>query len=196
VLFDTAGHEEYEQLRVQAYVNTHIFIMAFPLYVGNDIVIDSLRTKWVPEIRRHRPEVPFILLGVLTPDDKTPEESRLKLGTYMSAGSGLAKELGALKYMECHTNETVSGVQEVLQAVGLLHSIREEIGIANAMDRRLTSPWQPLRKETRNGNPGKCSGVDVVELICFEVSWCGNSSSRTGDKHLRKTHTLAYLCTG
>ena len=60
-LFDTAGQEEFDSLRVLAYPHTDIFllcycVLSFPSY-------RNVKEKWVPEIRRHCPSAPIILVG-------------------------------------------------------------------------------------------------------------------------------------
>lgn len=90
--------------------------MCFPLHTRNDVDVDNLRAKWVPEIRYHCPGVPFILVGVIYPD-KLPKRCHVKLGTKVREGEKLAEELGALKYLECDTVVTLAGVQEVLKEV-------------------------------------------------------------------------------
>ncbi|EXJ89931.1 hypothetical protein A1O3_02998 [Capronia epimyces CBS 606.96] len=121
-LLDTAGQEDYDRLRPLSYPQTDVFIMCFPLstHPRNDMIIDNLRTKWVPEIRHFCPHAPFLLVGVLDTDDELWESYRVALGTKLGEGEKLAKELGALEYLECDPIVTMAGVQEVFKTVRFL----------------------------------------------------------------------------
>ena len=55
---------------------------------------ESARTKWFPEIRRHVPNAPFVLVGTRT-DLRNDEAQQLK------DGRNMAKRLGAALYIEC-----------------------------------------------------------------------------------------------
>ncbi|KAH3764889.1 small G-protein [Pelomyxa schiedti] len=65
-LWDTAGGEEYDRLRPLCYFGTSIFLVCFS--VANPTSFERVRTKfqtfkWYPEISRHCPGTPFILVG-------------------------------------------------------------------------------------------------------------------------------------
>ena len=60
-LFDTAGQEDYDNLRKLAYNDTDIYIICFS--VVNEDSFRNVETRWVPEIRKYSPLVPFILVG-------------------------------------------------------------------------------------------------------------------------------------
>ena len=65
-----------------------------------------MKTKWVPEVRHHCPEVPILLVG--TKMDlrsnmdtlKKLEEKGLAL-VRTEQGNTVAKEVGAIEYLEC-----------------------------------------------------------------------------------------------
>ena len=62
-LFDTAGEEDYERLRLLAYPNTDVILVCFS--ITNPDSFDNVRRKWIPEIKANgeRTQVPFILVG-------------------------------------------------------------------------------------------------------------------------------------
>jgi GTPase SAR1 family protein len=67
---------------------------------------ENVRTKWYPEISHHAPNTPIILVGTkldLREDRETIEklrEKRMSVITYPQ-GLQMAKEVGAMKYLEC-----------------------------------------------------------------------------------------------
>ena len=65
-LWDTAGQEDYERLRILAYEGVDVVIMAFSLVNKNSF--DNISDKWLPEYRQHLSGVP-----VRTSVDKAPE---------------------------------------------------------------------------------------------------------------------------
>ncbi|KAF6768419.1 hypothetical protein AHF37_10008 [Paragonimus kellicotti] len=103
-LFDTAGQEDYDRLRPLGYARTDIFLVCFS--VVNPASFENVRDKWVPEIMYHCVKVPFLLVGTQTDlrDDKTTVNimrSNKQSFITQEQGERLAKELKAVKYLEC-----------------------------------------------------------------------------------------------
>ncbi|XP_038155108.1 rho-related GTP-binding protein RhoG-like isoform X2 [Cyprinodon tularosa] len=67
---------------------------------------DNIRLKWKPEVSQHCPKVPILLLGTkkdLRGDEETVKmlkEQGMTVCTYQQ-GDILAKQIRAVKYMEC-----------------------------------------------------------------------------------------------
>lgn len=103
-LWDTAGQEDYDRLRPLSYPQTDIFLICFSMVSPTSF--ENVRTKWYPEISHHAPGTPIILVGTkldLRDDRDTIEklkEKRMAPITYMQ-GVQMAKEIGAVKYLEC-----------------------------------------------------------------------------------------------
>jgi small GTP-binding protein len=103
-LFDTAGQEDYDRLRPLAYPETNIFIVCFATISPNSL--NNVRENWVKEISHYCPKTPFILVGTKTDlrdDPKTIEnlqKNQQKPITF-AQGESAAKELKAVKYLEC-----------------------------------------------------------------------------------------------
>jgi len=60
-LWDTAGQEEYERLRILSYPNTDVFLVCYA--VDNPTSFSNLMTKWIPEVRHYCPRAPIVLAG-------------------------------------------------------------------------------------------------------------------------------------
>uniref|UniRef100_A0A6B2LJL0 Uncharacterized protein n=1 Tax=Arcella intermedia TaxID=1963864 RepID=A0A6B2LJL0_9EUKA len=116
-IWDTNAYEEgYERLRPLAYPQTDVFLCVFS--VANLSSFENVRVKWVPEVSHHCPWVPVVLVGNkvdLRGDLKTVGELLEKhSGGPVSCEQGveMAKEIGAVKYLECSALTQV-GLREV-----------------------------------------------------------------------------------
>ncbi|XP_030629326.1 ras-related C3 botulinum toxin substrate 1 isoform X1 [Chanos chanos] len=127
-LWDTAGQEDYDRLRPLSYpqtvlslqltlnnqtdiTNVHhdsnaidVFLICFSLV--SPASFENVRAKWYPEVRHHCPNTPIILVGTkldLRDDKDTIEKLKEKKLTPITYPQGLAmaKEIGAVKYLEC-----------------------------------------------------------------------------------------------
>ena len=133
-LFDTAGQEAYDRLRPLSYPNTSVFLVCFniihPPSFGN------VQEKWVPEIKHHCPNIPFLLVGTQV-DLRNDEATQLKLAknkekpVSKEAGEAMAKNLNAAKYLECSAL-TREGIKNVFDEV-ILHHL--DCGKANVKKR-------------------------------------------------------------
>ena len=54
-LLDTAGTAAYDLLRPLSYPQTSIIILCFSVVSKNPLELESVKSKWVPEIRKHMP---------------------------------------------------------------------------------------------------------------------------------------------
>ena len=60
-LWDTAGQEGFERMRILSYENTNCFIVCFS--VADMVTFDNVGYKWLEELRQHRPEAKILLVG-------------------------------------------------------------------------------------------------------------------------------------
>jgi cell division control protein 42 len=103
-LFDTAGQEDYDRLRPLSYPQTDVFLVCFS--VTSPASFENVREKWFPEVHHHCPGVPCLIVGTQT-DLRDDPSVREKLGKQKMSpvrkedGERMAKELGAVKYVEC-----------------------------------------------------------------------------------------------
>lgn len=103
-LFDTAGQEDYDRLRPLSYPQTDVFLVCFS--VTSPASFENVREKWFPEVHHHCPGVPCLIVGTQT-DLRDDQQVREKLAKQKMSpvrkedGERMAKELGAVKYVEC-----------------------------------------------------------------------------------------------
>ncbi|NXD70273.1 RHOG protein, partial [Eolophus roseicapillus] len=114
-LWDTAGQEEYDRLRTLSYPQTNVFVICFS--IGSPSSYANVRHKWHPEVSHHCPNVPVLLVGTkrdlrndLETVKKLKEQSLAP--TTPQQGTSLAKQIGAVKYLECSALNQ-EGVREV-----------------------------------------------------------------------------------
>ncbi|XP_062517541.1 rho-related GTP-binding protein RhoA-B-like isoform X2 [Corticium candelabrum] len=60
-LFDTAGHTAYDRLRPLSYPDCDVVLVCFDLSQPGGI--KEVEAKWIPELDKFCPHVPFILVG-------------------------------------------------------------------------------------------------------------------------------------
>ncbi len=143
-IFDTAGQEEYDRLRSLLYPDMDIAIVVFSLAEKDSELkssLENVKTKWVPEIKHFRSDVPFVLVGtkkdlrdqfILNPSKvpeiksitrkekgeelkKSSQKSKSHLNDF-AVGQRFADSVGASKYMECSAL-TLSGLKDVFDEV-------------------------------------------------------------------------------
>eukprot|EP01129_Flabellula_baltica_P014863 TRINITY_DN7255_c0_g1_i1.p1 TRINITY_DN7255_c0_g1~~TRINITY_DN7255_c0_g1_i1.p1 ORF type:complete len:229 (+),score=22.10 TRINITY_DN7255_c0_g1_i1:68-688(+) len=118
-LWDTAGQEEYNRLRVLCYPKTDIFMICFS--VVSPTSFDNVKQKWFPEIAHHCPDTPYVLVGTkidLRGDEAEVNRLMVDGERPLTRGQGedLAEEIGAEGYAECSAL-TKDGVTELFEMV-------------------------------------------------------------------------------
>jgi len=103
-LWDTAGQEDYDRLRPLSYPGTDVFLLCFSLI--NPTSFANVKSKWWIEVSHHCPNAKLILIGTKMDlkDDRDVLEGLRKKGLSPVSGAEgeqLARDIGALKYMEC-----------------------------------------------------------------------------------------------
>ncbi|GMM38381.1 Rho family GTPase [Saccharomycopsis crataegensis] len=103
-LFDTAGQEDYDRLRPLSYPSTDVFLVCFS--VISPPSFENVKEKWFPEVHNHCPGVPCLIVGTqidLRQDPLIIERLQRQRLNVISVESGvrLAKELKAVRYVEC-----------------------------------------------------------------------------------------------
>jgi len=114
-LWDTAGQEDYDRLRPLSYPQTDVFLVCFSVISNSSF--ENVKTKWVPEIQHHAPNVPILLVGTksdLRKDDNTIKQlnSRQQSMVTVESAQRMAKEIGAVNFLECSAL-TQEGLKQV-----------------------------------------------------------------------------------
>lgn len=114
-LWDTAGQEDYDRLRPLSYPQTDVFLCCFS--VISPASYENVRAKWFPEVSHHCPSTPILVVGtkidLRSDSDTVTRLAEKKLAPLTpDQGTQLAKEIGAVKYMECSAL-TQAGLKDV-----------------------------------------------------------------------------------
>ena len=128
-LWDTAGQEDYDSLRPISYYNTDIFIACY--CISDRFSLENLKTKWIPEIKNHDKNVPFVIVGTksdLRRDQESLDKLRLKGQDIVSSHQvdQISRDFGAVSVMECSakTRENLDDVFE--QIIRIVLSIKHD----------------------------------------------------------------------
>ncbi|CAL8380025.1 unnamed protein product [Arctogadus glacialis] len=114
-LCDTAGQDEFDKLRPLCYTNADVFLLCFS--VVSPASFQNVPEKWVPEIRRHAPFTPLVLVGTQC-DLREDVKVLIELAKYrerpveMADARDCAVAIGAVAYTEC-SSLTQKNLKEV-----------------------------------------------------------------------------------
>lgn len=99
-LFDTAGQEEWEQLRRMMYSNTDVFLVCYSCMQPSSF--DNIEKKWMPDIRNHDPSS-LVILVALCIDLRTKPSADFLTAPMISTrqGADLARRLKCNAFIEC-----------------------------------------------------------------------------------------------
>ena len=59
-LVDTAGQEDYDRLRPLSYNKADIFLVCYSVVVPSSYT--NVKETWIPELKQHAADVPFLLV--------------------------------------------------------------------------------------------------------------------------------------
>lgn len=108
-LWDTAGQADYDSMRPLSYPKTDVFLCCFSLASRNSL--RNVKLKWLPELDRHCPNVPVILVGTFL--DARDVDNKEHVTT--DQAQAFANENRCQKYMECSAL-TTQGLKDVFDA--------------------------------------------------------------------------------
>lgn len=103
-LFDTSGQEDYEKLRLLPFRQADVILVLFSVIIPSSF--DNAKEKWIPVIRHHCPNVPYLLVGTeieKRTDPETLDRLKKKRKSIVSneEGRAMAVKVLARKYLEC-----------------------------------------------------------------------------------------------
>ena len=132
-LWDTAGQEDLENIRVLSYTNTEVFLVCFS--VVDPTSLANVQTKWLTELKQYIKEPVIILVGTKT-DLRTDDAKLQELAqsgqkpVTMAEGKQKAAEIKAVSYLEC--------------------SAMKQEGVKAIFDLALTTALKPKKKKGNN----------------------------------------------
>ncbi|TRY64362.1 hypothetical protein TCAL_11728 [Tigriopus californicus] len=144
-IWDTAGQEDYEQLRPLSYPDTDVIVLCFAIDCQDSF--ENLKSKWLPELQYYCPQVPIVLVGnkIDLRSDAETLSNLHKLGHQCvtpEKGSAMAEELGARDYVECSA-KMMRGVQDVFDTVVKVAATYPTQGPKMKFFNRILSCWKP-----------------------------------------------------
>ncbi|KAJ5623118.1 GTP-binding protein RHO3 [Penicillium lividum] len=98
-LWDTAGQEEFDRLRALSYEDTHVLMLCFS--VDSSDSFENVGSKWIAEINENCPGVKVVLTALKCDLRKDDEMNENASAITFDQGLAKAKEIGAVKYLEC-----------------------------------------------------------------------------------------------
>jgi small GTP-binding protein len=104
-LCDAPGQEYYKNLRPLSYPQTDVFVICFSLVSPTSL--ENVRNIWVPEVEKHCPSTPYILVGMkydLREQFSRHAEEYTSKGWEPVPGSkaeDMKKAINAQAYIEC-----------------------------------------------------------------------------------------------
>ncbi|KAJ1962912.1 GTP-binding protein Rho1 [Dipsacomyces acuminosporus] len=117
-LWDTAGQEDYDNVRYPCYNMANVIVICFS--VDSPDSLENVQEKWIGEVLEYAPGVPVLLVG-LKEDLRRDEQIINQLSkdgqmpTTREQALQVAKAIGAHLYLECSAKEN-RGVREIFDA--------------------------------------------------------------------------------
>lgn len=108
---------DYESLRRFTYEDSEVFIVCFSV-VDRDS-FDSIKEFWLPEMKRNMNRKKPVVLVATQTDLRNTTDYDGGVPITMAEGESLAKDIGALSYVECsisNRNSVKAVFSEVVQA--------------------------------------------------------------------------------
>nr|XP_020497513.1 rho-related GTP-binding protein RhoH [Labrus bergylta] len=125
-LWDTAGNDNFRQIRPRSYQQADVVLICFS--VANPNSLANVQHKWINEVREYLPRVPILVVATQT-DLREVGSYR---GTCISPAEGrhMAQQVHAKGYLECSSLSN-RGVQQVFE-----YAVRTAVNQARKQARR------------------------------------------------------------
>lgn len=120
-LFDTAGQEEYDQLRILMYPDADVVVICYS--IDSPDSLSNTFEKWAPEIKHFCPGVPIVLCGNKkdlrhNEDTKRELESTKQKPVSIEEGEEVASKIEASAFLECSAL-TKAGVMTLFETAAI-----------------------------------------------------------------------------
>jgi len=167
-LWDTAGQEEYDKMRIVSYPHTDVFVLCFSLVGPSSF--ENIKNRWCPELRHHCPDTPVLLVG--TKADLAMHQFTIdalarqnQAPTTRKQAEQLTAELKLAGYVEC-SGLTQKGIKTVFEEASRL-------AISSP-----ASPYQPHAQSNSKLKKRKNKNNNENDKSDDNTNGKGNSSRR------------------
>ncbi|XP_022080070.1 rho-related GTP-binding protein RhoN-like [Acanthaster planci] len=121
-IWDTSGKPEYDSVRPLSYNEITIALICFD--ISRPFTLHNVVRKWHPEVRKHCPTSPIILVGCkmdLRNNIQVMAELSKDRGIPVShdRGAKIGSQIGAAAYVECSARTNPSSVHELFEVASL-----------------------------------------------------------------------------
>lgn len=116
ILWDTAGQDDYKQIRTTCYekVNYDIFLLCFSVVHRDSF--ENVKYKWLDELKAKAPNTPYVLMGTKTDMRKDDDQNHISF----KEGEKRSKEIKAKSYLECTATSPASVTKAIVEAIHIL----------------------------------------------------------------------------
>ncbi|KAF0972082.1 hypothetical protein FDP41_009778 [Naegleria fowleri] len=156
-LWDTAGQEDFDELRPLSYPDTHVFIIGFD--VSNSTSLENIEAKWIKEVRTHCPNTPVILVA-LKCDLRNDPRKGTECITEEQAKK-VQERIGAVCYRECSAKQH-KGIEEIFQLCAQIKLDPESLGIKSPNSNSTNAKKENEKKDDKKNNSGGGGGCLVM----------------------------------
>lgn len=146
--------DDFDSLRPLCYPNTDVFLLCFSVVTPTSF--HNVTEKWVPEVRKHCPKAPIVLVGTQS-DLRNDVKVLIELAHYKeepipeNEGKLLAERIGAVDYVECSalTQKNLKEVFDTAIIAALSGPIKRNRSVRRSKkEKKLTSP--PVTSTEKN----------------------------------------------
>ena len=126
-VWDSRGHSDYDGVRPLLYPESDVCMVCYS--VADPESYNNVSNKWIPELNKHRPNTPIVLVGTKTDlreelAERSKENTCGEPLTY-ARGEELAERIKAVRYIECSAL-TQQGVKHVFQEAARVASLTQK----------------------------------------------------------------------
>lgn len=138
-LFDTAGQEDYQKLLPLTFEKADVFVICFPADASIERMKESVKRKWLREISRVCPGVPFVIVAVHNDWDDADDIPGELLSINPEKRAQFSRDVGASGYFDIWPCTRIR-VDDILTEVG-----------KPSMEKNSVDPLTDLWPESRIG---------------------------------------------
>eukprot|EP01121_Diplochlamys_sp_Union-15-3_P007138 TRINITY_DN1794_c0_g1_i1.p1 TRINITY_DN1794_c0_g1~~TRINITY_DN1794_c0_g1_i1.p1 ORF type:complete len:223 (-),score=54.13 TRINITY_DN1794_c0_g1_i1:32-700(-) len=163
-LWDTAGSDEFKALRPLSYPGTDVFLICFSIH--NVDSWKNVKTKWWQEVKDKSPGVPIILVGTKSDlrDNAEAQKNLKEKPVSKEDGIHLAKEISAVKYMECSAL-TQDGLAQVFEEAVRI-AMKKSVGTSGAETSVSEAVENDKKKKKSKDSSGGKGGKEKEKKEC------------------------------